>query len=104
MTVDIKLCGNIPRNEMKAFFRAPCPTTALTSHAEYLNTACLAETNGPTPRKISIGSDRPLEGITIQNTINMLGILTDKQQPLAPVLEPPSWAVPARYESRLEVR
>jgi hypothetical protein len=105
MTVDIRLCGNIPRNEMKAHFGAPYPTTALTSQADYLSTACLAETNGPTLRKINRCSDEALEGLTIQKTINMLNVLsTEKQLPLTPVLEPPSWAVPARVETRLEVR
>ena len=105
MTVDIRLCGNIPRNEMKARFCAPCPTTASTSHPGHLSTACLAETNGsPTHRKITL-CDRALTGIIIQNTDNMRrGVLTEKQQPLAPVLEPPSWAVPAIGETRLEVR
>lgn len=106
MTVDIRLCGNIPRNEMKARFGAPCPTTASTSQAGHLSTACLAETNGsPTHRKITLCDRAALNGIIIQNTDNMRrGVLTEKQQPLAPVLEPPSWAVPAMGETRLEVR
>jgi hypothetical protein len=103
MTVDIRLCGNIPRNEMNTLFGAPCPTTALTSQADHLSTSCLAETNGPTLRKINHYSDQALGGLTIQNTINMLNVLSEKQLPLAPVLEPPSWAVPARCETRLEV-
>lgn len=104
MTVDIRLCGNIPRNEMKAHFGAPYPTTASTSQSGYLSTACLAETNGPTLRKLNHCSDEVLDGLTIQKTINMLNVLSsEKQLPLTPVLEPPSWAVPARVETRLEV-
>lgn len=99
MTVDIRLCGNIPRHEMNALFGAPYPATALTSHADRLSTTCLAETNGPTP-----GPIRSEEVLATTNySINMLHAV-DKQSPLAPVLEPPSWAVPARGESRLEVR
>ena len=105
MSVDIRLCGNIPRNEMKAHFGAPYPTTASTSHPEYLSTACLAETNGPTLRKPNNSIDEAMDGLTIQKTINMLNVLSsEKQLPLTPVLEPPSWAVPARVETRLEVR
>ena len=105
MTVDIRLCGNIPRNEMKAHFGAPYPTTALTSQPDHLSTASLAEANGPTLHKLNNCSDDGLEGLTIQKTINMLNVLSsDKQLPLTPVLEPPSWAVPARVETRLEVR
>lgn len=104
MTVDIRLCGNIPRNEMKAHFGAPYPTTASTSQSDYLSTACLAAANGPTLRKLNNSSDEALDGLTIQKTINMLNVLSsEKQLPLTPVLEPPSWAVPARVETRLEV-
>ena len=105
MTVDIRLCGNIPRNEMKSHFGAPYPTTASTSQSDYLSTACLAEANGPTLRKRNNCSEVALDGLTIQKTINMLNVLSsEKQLPLTPVLEPPSWAVPARVETRLEVR
>lgn len=105
MTVDIRLCGNIPRNEMKVCFGAPYPTTALTSQVPHLSTSCLAETNGcPTLRKTALCDQALLSGLIIQNSDNMKrGVLTEKQQPLSPVLEPPSWAVPARWEARLEV-
>jgi hypothetical protein len=104
MTVDIRLCGNIPRHEMKSRFGAPYPTTALTSQADFLSTACLAETNGPTLRKINHCNNEALESLTNQKHLNMLnGLSSEKQLPLTPVIEPPSWAVPARLETRLEV-
>lgn len=109
MTVDIRLCGNIPRNEMKARFGAPCPTTALTSRTDCLSTACLAETNGyPTLRKTALFDHQSLlTGLIIRNSTSAAdmtrGVLTEKQQPLSPVLEPPSWAVPASGETWLDV-
>ena len=107
MTVDIRLCGDIPRNEMKARFGAPCPTTALTSQAKHLSTSRLAVINGsPTLHKTAL-CDQAFPVLTIQNTDNIMlqrNVLTEMQQPFAPVLEPPSWAVPARGETRLEVR
>jgi hypothetical protein len=102
MTVDIRLCGNIPRHEMNALFGAPYPATALTSHADRLSTTCLAETNGPTPGPIR--SDQVFATATTNSSNMLFAATVDKQSPLAPVLEPPSWAVPARGESRLEVK
>jgi len=111
MSVDIRLCGNIPRDELKVRFGAPCSLT-LTSRPG-ISALGLAETNGcPTlPKTVCDTSLSP--GLILQNTTNnndgtnnnmVRGVLVEKhqQQALAPVLEPPSWAVPARGETRLE--
>ena len=99
MTVDIRLCGNIPRHEMNALFGAPYPATALTSHAGRFS----ATANGPT--LCPIRSDEAIATTATKlSAINMCHAAVDQQSPLAPVLEPPSWAVAARGETRLEVR
>lgn len=105
MTVDIRLCGNIPRNEMKERFGAPFPVTAPASETKSLSSSCLAGTNGSTLRKINLcEGHRALTSLIIPNMDSMKrGVLTEKQQqPVITVLEPPSWAVPARGETRLE--
>lgn len=108
MTVDIRLCGNIPRDEMKVRFGAPCPTTDFTSHTLGLSTGCLAETNGcPTLRKTALTDHQSLRNTYIlknKSSDSMSGVLTEKQHAFSPVLEPPSWAVPACGETRLDVR
>jgi len=115
MSVDIRLCGNIPRNEMKdRFGGAPLTLTALTSRTG-ISAHRLAETNGgPTlPKTVCDSSFPSAPALILQNSTNnndkmARGVLVENQQhhsqPLAPVLEPPSWAVPARGETRLEVR
>jgi len=113
MSVDIRLCGNIPRNEMKdRFGGAPLTLTALTSRTG-ISAHRLAETNGgPTlPKTVCDSSFPSAPALILQNSTNnndkmARGVLVENQQhhsqPLAPVLEPPSWAVPARGETRLE--
>lgn len=116
MSVDIRLCGNIPRNEIKERFGAPCSLTALpslTSRHEISTGLCLAETNGsPTLPKTICDAALDTAKLSIlhnsTNNENMTrGVLVEKQyapqQSHAQVLEPPTWAVPARGETRLEV-
>jgi hypothetical protein len=93
-----------------------------------LNISCLAETNGsstlhkiaaceelPTNLSdpsdaISPPSDNLATKVTTTEMMKQRGVLTEKHQQhcnlatsLAPILEPPSWAVPAQGETRLEV-
>ena len=117
MSVDIRLCGNIPRNEIKERFGAPFPMAvrSLTSRSGISAALGLAETNGSSTLPKTICDEGFVnENLSIlQNTTNsekmILGVLIEKQcaqQPpcTQPLLEPPSWAVPARGETRLEVR
>jgi hypothetical protein len=120
MSVDIRLCGNMPRNEIKERFGAPCSLvvpdlTSLTSRSEISATFGLADTNGcPTLPKticdaaLSTGNLSILQNTTNNNNENMArGVLTEKhpqhQLHVQPLLQPPSWAVPAKGETRLEV-
>ena len=113
MTVDIRLCGNIPRRDMDEHLLrprgAPCSLSALPSGAKTLSTNCLAVDDAlneatPTHRTIgnTIGVCDGLTSLLLQNKNKAMGVLQDK--PFVPLFEPPSWAVPARGETRLEVR
>lgn len=107
MSVDIRLCGNIPRSDMKGQLLsqgAPCSLAALRGEAKTLSTSRLAVTNAPddahsTHRTIEVCESLP--ALLLHNKSEMRGPLQEKQ-PLAPLFEPPSWAVPARGETRLE--
>ena len=109
MSVDIRLCGNIPRSDMKEQLLsqgAPCSLAALRGEAKTVSTSCLAVTNAPddahsTHRTIGVCDSLP--ALLLHNKSDMRGPLQEKQ-PLTPLFEPPSWAVPARGETRLEVR
>ncbi|CAB9520403.1 Protein phosphatase 1 regulatory subunit 8 [Seminavis robusta] len=102
--VDVRLCGSIPRSDMvtKLGLRgAPCPLSILTSAD--LNASQLAETNAcdsSTLLKSSI-SEGPVGRFVAAQQRPMARIQSDLGPP-APVYEPPSWAVPARGEARLE--
>lgn len=101
--VDVGLCGSIPRSAMAnqlGLRGAPCPLSDLTSSD--LNASRLAVANGsasecPTLSKSS--SYHSLSGIVAQNS-SMARIQSDLSQQA--LYEPPSWAVPARGEARLE--
>jgi hypothetical protein len=120
--VDVRLCGGIPRKDMKVQLikdnGARCSLSALTSRSETsLNISCLAAANGPTSdcsthRTIAVCDALSGHGMhnikntsMTTNTNNMLQTIENLQKstPLAPLMEVPSWAVPARGESRLEV-
>lgn len=125
--VDVRLCGGIPRKDMKDQLPlikdngARCSLSALTSRSEgSLNISCLAAANGPTSdcsthRTIAVcdalsglvmHNKKNIPSITNNNNNNMLQTIESniqKSTPLAPLMDVPSWAVPARGESRLEV-
>jgi hypothetical protein len=111
MSVDIRLCGNIPRKEMKEqFLSQPWSLRALTSHqvADALSKAHLAEHNasgnGASTHHTTF-CDRNSE-MDLQNKATMRTAMSAMQErPLAPLCEmsAPSWAVPAKKFSQLEV-
>jgi FHA domain len=99
--VDVRLCGSIPRSAMAdqlAVRGAPCPLSDLTSSD--LNASHLAGTNGSSTLS-KPSAFHGLSGIQAQNSSSMARIPCDLSQQ-APLYEPPSWAVPARGEARLE--
>jgi len=109
MTVDVRLCGSIPRQDIEKGGGASTRTTScLASQANRLNTPCLAATNGcqndsSTHRTISAFNS--LESLILNSApkSTMRGIPHEKQlQPLAQIFDPPAWAIPARGETRLE--
>ena len=102
MSVNVRLCGSIPRTDMKDIRgagggnnngEAPCSLKAcLTSPPLWGH-----RNNQGDARKMAICD--ALNGLAAKR-----GSVPCKQQlPLGPVLEPPSWAVPAKGETFLEV-
>jgi hypothetical protein len=112
--VDVRLCGGIPRKDMKDHqlvkeSGARCSLKVLASHSvTSLNIACLAA-NGPTSDCSTSGSTHRTIGVCdatsglVHNNISLLQSTENMFTPLSPLMEAPSWAVPARGESRLEV-
>lgn len=101
--VDVTLCGSIPRSAMADRFGlrgAPCPLSDLTSSD--LNASLLAAANGSTSDCSTLKPSvcHGLAGLVAQNP-SMARIQSDPIHQ-APLYEPPSWAVPARGEARLE--
>ena len=104
MTVDIRLCGNIPRRDMKQHFSgAQRSLLALASQrGAPMTTDCSTENNasdndGSSHRTISLCDNISK---VLQNQSNFRAQETPST---VPIIEPPSWAVPARGETRLEV-
>lgn len=108
MTVDVRLCGSIPRQDIEKGGSARITTSCLTSQANRLNTPYLAATNGcqnDSSTHRTIGACNSLESLILHSApkSTMRDILQEKQlHPLAQVFDPPAWAVPARGETRLE--
>jgi len=101
MSVNVRLCGSIPRKDLTQT-GAPCSLKGCLTSSNALR-PCFATTNGPnegsTLRKSAICE--ALQGFLSHS--NSLESMRAKQNAaLGPVLEPPSWAVPAKGEARLE--
>lgn len=93
--VDVRLCGSIPRSAMSGLRGAPCnPLSDLTSSD--LNTT-LATTNGSSS-ECSTLKPSVYHGVEAAHNPSMARLV----QSDLPLYEPPSWAVPARGEARLE--
>lgn len=91
--VDVRLCGSIPRSAMAGLRGAPCnPLSDLTSSD--LNTT-LATTNGSS-------SECPTLKPSVYHGAPAAHNPSRIVQSDLPLYEPPSWAVPARGEARLE--
>jgi hypothetical protein len=112
MSVDIRLCGNIPRKEMKEqLLSQPCSLRALTSHqgADSLSKSHLAEHNASAnvaSTHHTIPFCDKLSAVVLQNkAIMRTAMSVMHERPLTPLCEmsAPSWAVPARKFSQLEV-
>lgn len=97
--VDVRLCGSIPRSAMAdqlGLQGAPCPLSDLTSSD--LNASYLAVANGSSGEWSTLKPSHGLASLVSQNH-SMERI---HQQAPPPLYEPPTWAVPARGEARLE--
>ncbi|EEC46089.1 predicted protein [Phaeodactylum tricornutum CCAP 1055/1] len=109
MSVNVRLCGSIPRRDMKLFGDgAPVSRLAsLTSSCNRLNIGSLAATNGCKNEDSTLSTTSTFNGSDhtslspLNEHPNMRGILTEHQA-LTPLFEPPSWAVPAKGEAHLE--
>jgi hypothetical protein len=101
-------------NERVSLLRqgAFCSLSALAAHRTNHNPSCLAVTNGclddyPTFRKTGVRESKPHvvlqdRNINIKNRSDMLTQVYQEKQTLKQEIEPPSWAVPAKGETRLE--
>jgi len=110
--VDVRLCGSIPRSDMvdrQGPRGAPCPLSDLSSSD--LN-ASLTSTNGPSSDKLSTlskSSTDLCQGLArmVAHNPSMArienGLYQSPPPQQVPIYEPPTWAVPARGEARLEV-
>lgn len=92
MSVNVALCGSIPRAHLTKGTGAPCRL------APSLNRDSQTDDNRCGTSKLTLLSDRPSIQIP-QNNENMRPV----GQPLGQVFDAPSWAVPAPGEARLEV-
>ena len=105
ISVNIRLCGGIPRSDMNCQ-GAPWQGLAKAgSHDNALNANALAVTirsknDGAAP---AMATEESKISSYIPNKANNMGILTERQ-PFTPLFEPPAWAVPAVGLTRLEVR
>lgn len=110
--VDVRLCGSIPRKDMEKHLLtengARCSLTSL--NVSPVNTTCLAAANGPTSDHSTDRTIDSISGLVQANDHNTTmpsspttATLYPTSMPLAPLMEPPVWAVAARGESRLEV-
>lgn len=98
ISVNVRLCGSIPRGDFKSGAGAPRSVGGLTSSSDTLNVREGCKSGVSTLSTTAV-CDR-ISDLTAQN-YNMRSVLTENQ-PLAPLLEPPVWAVPAKGETRLE--
>jgi pSer/pThr/pTyr-binding forkhead associated (FHA) protein len=104
MSVDIRLCGSIPREDMKAggsSSGAPCSLQAcLTSRYNVLDASCFATANGPADINSTALKSTCNEVFNSNN--HMRGLNSTNFQSLGAAIEPPAWAVAAKGVARLE--
>lgn len=107
MSVNVRLCGAIPRADMLTKPGAPCSLSVRLSKPSLAeDNRCGSEVSTlPTTTTTSLPATISSfdENISCDNDSNqMRGFMQTGRQPLGTILEPPSWAVPARGETRLE--
>ena len=88
MTVNVSLCGSIPRSEFMS----------CSSHQPQLNGAKRALTLPALPSSHTTADVIALAASTLTRKVSGDSVVSSSQ-----VIEPPSWAVPARGEAMLEV-
>jgi hypothetical protein len=95
MSVDVRLCGSIPRQDMKSF----------NSSASCSLQACVAprvQFNLDSIKDAAVGNSSAQKTLICPQLPGLMEQVI--RVPMGPIVEPPSWAVPAKGETRLEVR
>lgn len=95
MSVNVALCGSIPRANLVKASGGPCSLSSLMTDRQTDYNRC---GNG----KLTLFSERNGGTEGQQNNENIRPMLSERQ-PFAQVFDAPSWAVPAPGEARLEV-
>jgi pSer/pThr/pTyr-binding forkhead associated (FHA) protein len=109
MSVNVRLCGSIPREDMIDLQGALCGLKGLSSSDRSLSGTGLAVANGCGSELSTLRTTNVCEALNgvlhhNHNIHNMTGVPSlVERSPLVPLFEPPSWAVPAKGEARLEV-
>ena len=93
MSVNVALCGSIPRAHLTKGTGAPCRL------APSLNRDSQTDGSRYGTTKLTLQAERP----SIQIPHNNENMRPAERQPLGQVFDAPSWAVPAPGEARLEV-
>jgi hypothetical protein len=114
--VNVRLCGSVPRQEMEALSLTKCAQLVLQSSHELHTSSYLAEHNASLHDLAGLGSTvhtiEDKDSVASQVCSQLCNMQRQQQysQPafaeprrVSPTFEAPTWAVPARGESRLEV-
>lgn len=103
--VNVRLCGAVPRNELDL------DPQQQQSHHHFTTQMHPRTSSPPTMPMDCQDSSSSLESMATELSSQLGGLYEQRQQQLAarrasspPTVSPPSWAVPACGESRLEVR
>lgn len=117
--VNVRLCGSIPREEMETLSLTKCAPHVLRTLNGLNTSSYLAGTNGSSDDCVSMvsstlhtigdntnnmGSHLCSQLSKVQESESLPVSSTMPQRRITPSFEPPSWAVPASGEARLEVR
>ena len=95
MSVNVALCGSIPRSSFINQPGAPCGLQELSSrlHGFESKSHCIEDYTSQSQCENEVGFGKCLN----------VGPLLSERRPLGRVCEAPAWAVPAKGDSRLEV-
>ena len=115
---DVRLCGSIPREEMDAVSLTKCAPLGSRTSSDLGSSTHSTESNGSSDAWVTRDSSThhtiedtnsvavlcsQLSIMQRVETQNAQALQSQCQRRYTPTFEPPSWAVPARGEARLEV-